>query len=91
MTNLRRQAIDRECQVRLPGCTGGPCCLAHWRQVGISGMGLKSPDLLGAFACDHCHQIVDRKGRGDPEIQLDFAQAVFRTQAILINEGLITW
>ena len=91
MTDLRRQAIDRECQIRLAGCTGGPCCLAHWRQSGISGIGLKSPDLLGAWSCDSCHQQVDMAARGDAEVQLDFAKAVFRTQAQLINEGIVKW
>jgi hypothetical protein len=54
-------------------------------------MGMKSPDLIGAWACDACHQQVDRAARGDPETQLDFARAVFRTQAQLINEGIVKW
>lgn len=91
MTNLRRQAIGRTCQIRLPGCNTEPCCLAHWRQSGISGMGMKSPDLLASFACHACHTRVDTTGRGDPEVQFAFAQGVFRTQAILIREGIITW
>ncbi len=67
-----------------------PTCLCHWRQIDISGMGQKSPDQLGAWGCGHCHTIVDSTGRGDPLIQLDFAKAVFRTQAQLIKEGKIT-
>lgn len=85
--NLRREAIGRECQIRLDGCTTGPCCLCHWRQTGISGMGMKSPDQIGAWGCAYCHDQVDRVGRGDAEIQLAFARGVFRTQAILIREG----
>jgi hypothetical protein len=54
-------------------------------------MGMKSPDLLGAWACDACHKQVDTAKRGDTETQLDFAKAVFRTQAILISEGVLTW
>ena len=91
VTDLRREAIGRQCQIRLEGCQSGPCCLAHWRQTGISGMGMKSPDVIGAHACDHCHTIVDSTGRGDDAIQLDFARGVFRTQALLIREGKITW
>lgn len=90
-TDLRADAAGRECQIRLPGCTGGPACLCHWRQIGISGGGLKSPDLIGAHGCAHCHTIVDTTARHDPEIQLAFAQAIFRTQAILIREGIVTW
>lgn len=87
--NLRRQAIDRECQIRLPGCQTGPCCLCHWRQIDISGLGLKSPDWLGAWGCDHCHKQVDAARRGDIQTQLDFARAVFRTLHILHKEGRI--
>lgn len=88
--NLRREAIGRQCQIRLEGCTTEPCCLAHFRMTGMSGMGMKSPDIFGAFSCDSCHQIVDRVKRGDVETQLDFARAVFRTQKILLDEGKIT-
>lgn len=91
MTNLRKEAIGRSCQIRLPGCQSEPCCLCHWRQIDISGMGVKSPDILGAWGCASCHDIVDRAGRGDTEIQLDFARAVFRTQAVLVREGVINW
>lgn len=91
MTNLRREAIDRMCQLNLEGCKGAPCCLAHWRQSGISGMGMKSPDLLGAWLCDSCHEKVDRTERGNPETQLLFAKAVFKTQAQLIKEGVVKW
>lgn len=91
MTDLRRQAIGRECQIRLPGCQTAPCCLCHYRLPGVSGMGLKSPDLLGAWGCAACHEKVDTTHRGDPGVQLDFARAVLRTQAVLIREGVIHW
>lgn len=91
MTDLRREAIGRECQIRLEGCKTGPCCLCHWRQSGISGMGMKSPDLIGAWGCASCHDKVDTTHRHDPGVQLDFARAVFRTQAKLISEGKVSW
>jgi hypothetical protein len=50
-------------------------------------MGMKSPDLIGAWACHHCHGIVDTDKSA--EIQLDFAKGVFRTQAILIRENKV--
>ena len=86
---LRREAIDRECQIRLEGCQTGPCCLCHFRLNGISGFGLKSPDWLGAWGCHHCHAIVDTNK--SPGVQLDFAKAVFRTIAQLDAEGLILY
>ena len=47
--NLRKEAKGRECMIRLPGvCCGNTetTVLCHFRMVGISGAGLKSPDLL---------------------------------------------
>ena len=91
MTNLRRLAIGRECTIRLPGCNTEPCCLAHFRMIGLSGMGMKSEDVFGAWSCANCHTKVDTDGRGDVEVQLDFAKAVFRTQAQLVKEGKLAW
>lgn len=90
-TDLRRQAIGRECEIRLPGCQTEPCCLCHFRLIDVSGGGMKSPDPIGAWGCAACHEKVDVTFRGDPEVQLDFAKAVFRTQNQLIKEGKITW
>lgn len=89
--NLRDEAIGRQCQIRLEGCQTIPTCLCHWRQIGVSGMGLKSPDAIGAWGCASCHEKVDRTMRHDQETQLDFARGVFRTQAILIAEGKLPW
>jgi hypothetical protein len=86
MNAVRRLAIGRECQIRLPGCLTEPCCLCHFRMSGISGMGLKSPDFLGAWGCAACHDIVDREQRHDLQTQFDFALAVFRTKNILYHE-----
>ncbi len=91
--NLRKEARGRECQVRLPGvCNGNPetTVLAHYRLVGISGTGLKPPDLIGAWACSACHDVVD--GRVPSMMEQDrvkryFAEGVFRTQYALIREG----
>lgn len=91
MTNLRREAIGRQCTIRLPGCLTEPVCLCHFRMPGLSGMGIKSPDLFAALGCASCHDKVDRTERGNTETQLDFAKAVLRTQALFVGEGLITW
>lgn len=90
MNAVRRDAIGRECQIRLPGCQTAPCCRCHFRMSGISGMGLKSPDWLSAWGCASCHDQVDRIGRGDLQTQLDFALAVFRTLYIADREGRLT-
>src|SRR5688572_12526046 len=92
--NLRKEARGRECTVRLPNiCNGNPetVCLAHFRMIGLSGMGMKSPDLFGAFCCSACHDVIDKRrfvAELDPTfIRLAHALGVFRTQKILLDEG----
>lgn len=88
--NLRKLARGRECQVRLPGvCNGNPetTILAHYRLAGISGIGMKSPDLIGAWACSDCHYTVDNV-KGD-DVRLAHAEGCFRTQALLLKEELL--
>ena len=89
--DLTREAIGRECEIRLDGCTTGPCCLCHVRQSGISGAGLKAPDLLGAWGCASCHDKADSTERGNTDTQLRFYQAVIATQNTLFREGKIQW
>lgn len=85
---LRAEAAERECQIWLGGCQGYPAVLCHFRLMGISGMGMKSPDLIGAWGCASCHTQVDTNK--SPEVQLQFAKGVFRTQLQLLREGKIT-
>lgn len=94
MTNLRKLARDRDCQVRLPGiCNFDPATtvLAHYRLAGLCGMGLKSNDLLGAWACSSCHDEIDRRTRKiDPDsAALAHLEGVIRTLAVLIREGVV--
>lgn len=103
MTNLRKEARGRECQVRSAVCCFDPetTVLAHVRMSGISGMGYKAPDLLGAWACAACHTLVDtgryatRDAEGreihsvellPDERDLLLLRGVMRTQAQLIRE-----
>lgn len=86
--NLRKLARGKECTIRLPGICNGNAettVLAHFRLTGISGIGMKSPDLIGAWACSDCHRYVDTH----KEAALDFAHAVFRTQAALLKAGAV--
>jgi len=90
--NLRRLAQGRQCQIRLPGvCNGNPetTVLAHFRMGGVSGLGMKSPDVIAAWACSACHSVVD--SYKDDATQLSFARGVFRTQAALAKEGVLQW
>lgn len=94
MTNLRKEAAWRTCQVRLEGCLHEPCVLAHLQYpAGVRGMGQKAPDLLGAWACWKCHEHVDRR---NTSLEVDYVrtamyEGVIRTQQQLIAEGKVTW
>jgi hypothetical protein len=78
--------------IRLPGiCNHDPdtTVLAHVRLVGVSGMGMKSPDLLGAWACSACHDVVDRRVKTNidiGEIRLAHLEGMVRTINQLIRE-----
>ena len=87
---ITKAARGRECQVRLERvCNGNPetVVLAHFRLSGISGMGIKPPNIIGAWACSACHARVDTDKTD--ATQLAFAHGVFRTQAQLIKLGLV--
>lgn len=85
--NLRNEARDRDCAIRLPGvCNFNPetTVLAHLRLIGISGFGIKAPDELGAHACSACHAYVD--SHHDDATKIAFYEGIFRTIAQLIRE-----
>lgn len=95
MTYLRRAAKDKPCMVRLPHICNGDIrttVLAHVRLAGISGMGLKSPDLIGAWACSACHDAIDRRSHTDLErdfVRLAHLEGMARTINELAKEGLL--
>ena len=97
MTDLRKLAEGERCLVRSPLCNNDPATtvLAHYRLVGISGIGMKSPDLLGAWACSACHDLVDGRLRFPPltreQCHLLHLEGVVRTQAELIHRGIVRW
>lgn len=89
---ITRLAQGRKCTARLVGICNGDSettVLAHFRLLGISGMGIKPPSFIGAWLCSACHAYVDT--HKDCQTQLDFAKAVFRTQARLIEEKEVKW
>lgn len=83
MVDLRKLARGQPCMIRIPGiCNRNPetTVLAHYRLIGVSGMGMKSPDTCAAWACSSCHEFVDTKGK-NPEVA--------RTYKALHLEGVI--
>jgi hypothetical protein len=66
--------------------------LAHIRMPGLSGIGIKADDLLGAWACSACHDAIDRRSHADLDrdyVRLAHLEGVIRTIAQLRKEGLI--
>jgi hypothetical protein len=94
--SLRKEAKGRGCMVRLPGIcnfNSETVVLAHIRLAGVSGMGMKSPDLIGAWACSACHDEVDgrthKSGLTHDELRLAHYDGMARTIAQLEKEGLV--
>ena len=97
MSDLRKLANGRQCQIRIAGvCNGNPetTVLAHLRMAGITGIGQKAPDLLGSWACSACHAIVDANGGKifDRDfVRIALFEGIARTQAELVKQGVLKW
>ena len=93
--NLRKEAKGRGCMVRIPEVcnhNSETVVLAHVRLTGVSGMGMKSPDILGAWACSSCHDAIDRRAHTDLDrdyVRLLHLEGMARTIAQLEKEGLL--
>jgi hypothetical protein len=94
--NLRKEAKGRGCMVRIPkvcNFNSETVVLAHIRLAGVSGMGMKSPDLIGAWACSACHDEIDgrtrKSGLSRDELRLAHYDGMVRTIVQLEKEGLI--
>ena len=75
--------------IRMPGVCNGNAettVLCHLRMVGLTGMGMKANDLLGAWGCSSCHSYCDTHGIDGRTALLE---GMARTQAFLLNTGLI--
>ena len=91
MKNLRKEAQYHQCTLRLDGCNTEPCCLAHYRVIGVSGMGMKSPDLIAAISCHNCHEQVDKRAgkMTQDEIDAAFGRGMARTIKIWETTGAL--
>jgi len=94
-TKLTKAAQGRECQVRIPTvCNHNPetVVLAHYRMAGVCGTSMKPADLIGAWACSACHDVLDGRKRiaADRDIlRLWHLEGMVRTLDILMREGVI--
>jgi hypothetical protein len=94
MSKLRKSARGRNCEIRIPGyCCGDPetVVLCH---IPSGSLSHKSPDCHAGFGCFVCHGVIDGRvpSRYDAQtLRLYLLEAVIRTQAIWLKEGLITF
>lgn len=97
MSKITESARGENCCVRLPNiCNGNPetTVFAHINGVRFGhGVAIKVNDLLGAYGCSCCHDVVDGRVKHNFDadfVKLAFYEGVFETQLILIKKGLIT-
>lgn len=97
MTDLTKLARGQPCLIRVPtACNGNPetTVLCHVRLIGISGAGLKAPDVLATFGCSACHAVCDGQLKSDytaAQRRLMLLEGMCRTQNWLIREGYLKW
>jgi len=97
MSKITESARDEECQVRIPGiCSGDNSTVVWAHAIGTAsgkGIGMKSPDIMGAYACQKCHDAYDRRLRprdlNYARIKECFFDGHLRSLGILIEKGLV--
>lgn len=95
MSKITQSARGEQCQIRLPDiCNHDPATtvLAHANgSAAGKGIGMKSLDVLSAYACSACHDEVDRRTRKLEKdyVMLCFWQGHARTLRILVEKGLV--
>lgn len=95
MSRITESARGQDCMIRMPGvCNGDPATVVWAHANGSAagkGIGQKSPDLLGAYACSSCHDEYDRRTSKLDLItaKLYFAEGHYRSLRMLIEKGLV--
>ena len=100
MSAITSSARGERCQIRLPHVCKDPqtdtvvWCHANGSAAG-KGIGMKSADLLGAYGCQACHDIYDRRvltmpsGMCREDVELSFWEGHARSLVILTKKGLV--
>lgn len=95
LTKIRLSARLQECQVRIPGVCNFDETTTILAHKNGAGMALKSADLHASYCCSECHNEIDvllgkrKSDFTDDEILIMFYEGIFRTQLLLIEQGLI--
>ena len=83
---IRDSARGENCSLRVSfGCKDDETVVFAHLNSNYRGMGIKSPDLFGVYACHHCHAMLDTS-KVDHRDQL---RALQETQMKLVDKGLI--
>lgn len=98
MSKITESARGEMCQIRIVGvCNHNPettvWCHASGSASG-KGIGMKSPDILGAYGCFNCHAVVDRQAQRpanltQADVRLAFWEGHARSVCLLIEKGLL--
>lgn len=98
MSAITESARDEDCTIRMPGVCNFDRSTTVWAHANGSaagkGMWMKSNDLLGAYACYACHQVVDGHvkppiGTTRDDARLMFWQGHARSLLKLIEKGIV--
>jgi Putative nuclease YbcO len=88
-----KSAEDQECQIRIPGVCNGNNMTVVFAHIGGAGMGLKHPNIIGAYACSDCHDHVDGRATNNEytydELRYMHLEGMMMTQLIMIREGVL--
>ena len=98
MSAITDSARGEDCQIRISGVCNFDRATTVWAHANGSaagkGIGMKSPDLLGAYGCFACHQCVDGQrpppmGWTRDDVRLAFWQGHARSILKLIEKGIV--
>lgn len=96
MSKITESARGKRCQVQIPGVCNGNTETVVWAHANSlqfgKGIGMKTHDLLGAYACQCCHDVYDRRIKTTHErafIESCFMEGHMKSLRILIDEGLV--
>jgi hypothetical protein len=95
-SKITKSANGEMCQIRLPGVCTFDRKTTVWAHANGSaagkGIGMKSHDLLGSYACAACHDVYDRRVSCDllrPVVEVAFWEGHARSLVLLIDKGIV--
>lgn len=95
---IRQSAKGEDCDIRIRGACNFNAETTVWSHfpglAGGRGMGLKSLDLCGVYACSGCHDVVDMRtpapaGMSRESIMLAWHEGHLRSLVKLRQKGLV--